>query len=335
MDPSRLHALRLPPPPLMFSALDLDIRPGIGLGIFDIGASLWSVLDALRTDSAHFPQIDIKYDPDAPLSPVLVHVRPHLDLLFSAAHQRLHTIALRRLHDHPPLTLRYKGNLLAAPDKDLRRVDVSLAFGPTYPGDDLRYPGVRFCFSDDAPGNGPAAREDRTQQVNRILIGQSESDTNVADRDALGEVDPCPIMNGELAEVVAKAHDGVVLRFYPETNAAVHVRLGVTTAQDLVCDLGSPIRTFYKEDDRMAIHSRTRTEEEGSEPSYFYNYFQYGMDFLLSGSTHVVKKIILHTNTPGSPMFQRYKRCPWQIEGRPEDDEDGACAYTDTDPHSR
>lgn len=28
----------------------------------------------------------------------------------------------------------------------------------------------------------------------------------------------------------------------------------------------------------------------------FYNYFQYGMDFLLSETTHVVKKIILHTN---------------------------------------
>jgi hypothetical protein len=23
-------------------------------------------------------------------------------------------------------------------------------------------------------------------------------------------------------------------------------------------------------------------------------------------------------------MFQRYKRCPWEIEGKPEDDEDGA-----------
>jgi hypothetical protein len=27
---------------------------------------------------------------------------------------------------------------------------------------------------------------------------------------------------------------------------------------------------------------------------------------------------------PGTPMFQRYKRCPWEIEGAPEDDEDGA-----------
>ena len=31
----------------------------------------------------------------------------------------------------------------------------------------------------------------------------------------------------------------------------------------------------------------------------FYNYFQYGIDFLISGTTHIVKKIILHTNIVG------------------------------------
>ena len=110
----------------------------------------------------------------------------------------------------------------------------------------------------------------------------------------------------------------------------------------------------------MAIHSRGHNEDESPElsctspvhlvlPSHismsfysidFYNYFQHGIDFLLSDHTHIVKKIILHSNVvstfiirhlplvyspiqPGTPLFQRYKRCPWQIEGRPEDDEDG------------
>ena len=94
----------------------------------------------------------------------------------------------------------------------------------------------------------------------------------------------------------------------------MHVRLGVTTAQDLLSDLGPPLRTFYKEDDRMAIHARGHTEDESPEPSCtssaflvlpymtqrrssdFYNYFQHGIDFLLSDHTHIVKKIILHSN---------------------------------------
>lgn len=28
----------------------------------------------------------------------------------------------------------------------------------------------------------------------------------------------------------------------------------------------------------------------------FYNYLQHGIDFLISGTTHTVKKVILHTN---------------------------------------
>lgn len=51
---------------------------------------------------------------------------------------------------------------------------------------------------------------------------------------------------------------GVVLHFYgpsgPST-LSLHVRLGETTAQDLNIDLGTPSRIFYKDDERMAIHS--------------------------------------------------------------------------------
>lgn len=64
------------------------------------------------------------------------------------------------------------------------------------------------------------------------------------------------------------------------------------------------------------------------------------MDFLISGTTHCVKKIILHSNVvsrhllicdhvdsiiqPGSPAFQRYARCPWEIYGTAEVyDDDG------------
>ncbi|KAI0068824.1 UPF0183-domain-containing protein [Artomyces pyxidatus] len=292
----------------MFSAIELDVVPADALGIFQLGASLWSVLDLLRTHHHAFPHVDVQYDPDAPTTPVLLHVRPHLDLLFSPAHQRLHTIAIRALKDpHLPLTLRYKSAVLSSPTKLLRRVDVNLAFGPTYPGPDLRYPGIRFCFDDDA-------KDDRTQEVSRILISQTDADGG----DPLGEVQLCPAMHGELAEAIVKVHDGVLLRFHPDPTDPVRVRLGITTAQDLLADLGPPLRTFYKEDDRMAIHSRHHTD---ATPSYFYNYFQHGIDFLVADGSHLVTKIILHTNVPGSPLFQRYKRCPWQIEGRPEDDE--------------
>jgi phagosome assembly factor 1 len=149
-------------------------------------------------------------------------------------------------------------------------------------------------------------------------------------------------------------HNGISLHFHPLTSSVVHIRLG-TSAEDLNCDLGPPLRVHYKEDNRMNIHASRPTEEEEETDCErhdaiscksiqicgvdFYNYFHLGLDFLISGFTHNVKKIILHSNMvsryllirdhadsilqPGSPVFQRYARCPWEIQSSSEDDDDG------------
>ncbi|OCH92937.1 UPF0183-domain-containing protein [Obba rivulosa] len=308
----------------MSSALEVDIRPGSGLGPFEIGMSLWNVLDMLRRMQHAFPLVDVKYDPDTATTPVLLHVRPHLDLLFAGYHQRLHTICVRKLRDSsPPITLKYKEYTLSSPEEVLRRLGVNRTFGPTYPGDDLRYPGVSFSFDEDGRGEalkGLKSPDDRTQEVKRVIITQKNPEGGR--QDALDEVSECEAMVGEIEKAIVKVHDGITLHFHPSISPPVRIRLGDSTAQDLVCDLGPPLRVHYKEDDRMTIHSRSSDREADADTDYFYNYLQHGIDFLISGSTHTVRKIILHSNIPGSPLFQRYKRCPWEIEGRPEDNED-------------
>ncbi|KAF8639981.1 hypothetical protein AX17_001227 [Amanita inopinata Kibby_2008] len=160
------------------------------------------------------------------------------------------------------------------------------------------------------------------QEVKRVIVTQRD------DQDALEEVRECSVMNGDIARAVVKIHEGITLHFYPAGSLSMHIRLEETTAQDLVLALGPPPRTHFKEDDRMTIHASS-SDEDDAEAGYFYNYFQHGLDLFISNSSHVVKKIILHTNVPGSPLFQRYKRCCWEIEGTPEDDED------DTPPRKR
>ena len=182
-----------------------------------VGSSLWTVLDILRTHQHSFPHIDVKYDPDAPLTPIILHIRPHLDFLFSAKHQRLHTISIRRFRDpSPPLTLRYRESILSSPETELRRIGVSLALGPTYDGPDLRYPGVSFSFDEDPishprtermnsrKSSGGAEQEDRAQPVRQILIFQTTR--NGEDKDALSEVEECRAMHGELAEAIARVN---------------------------------------------------------------------------------------------------------------------------------
>ena len=181
------------------------------------GTSLWTLLDTLRRHQHAYPQIDIKYDPDtSATTPVVVHIRPHLDLLFSGKHQRLHTICVRKLRDpNPPVTVQYKDHVLSSPQEILRRSGVSKVFGPTYPGDELRYPGLWFSFDEDGLGEGlkvPHAG-DRMQEVRRIVI--SQIDPGGKTYDALDEVNECAAMAGELARAVVKVSLFIWIYYYP------------------------------------------------------------------------------------------------------------------------
>lgn len=206
-----------------------------------------------------FPQVDVKFDIDSPTTPIIIHVRPHLDLLFSEYQQRLHTIVLKRFRDVPPVTIRFKDKVLLGPDQILGRVDVNRAVGPTYEGEELRYPGVWFSFDEHA-----IPSQDQNQEIKTITVTQH----NGQDRDGLEEVIECPVMCGDIARAMAKVHKGVMLYFYPTaTSEPFFVEIGITTAQDLSVELGAPPRTHYREDDRMHIHSRQKTNEEEDDDS--------------------------------------------------------------------
>ena len=104
--------------------------------------------------------------------------------------------------------MQYNNTILSSPTEVLRRISISKVFGPTYPGDELRYPGIWFSFDEDTIGEGlkAAYAGDRMQEVKRIIISQIEAEgsANII-HDALDEVYECPVMTGELARAVVKA----------------------------------------------------------------------------------------------------------------------------------
>merc|ERR1712088_118247 len=86
------------------------------------------------------------------------------------------------------------------------------------------------------------------------------------------------------------------------------------SAQDVVCAIGAPARTFYKSEDKMKIHSPNAFRKAASHKSdYFYNYFTLGIDILLDARTNRVKKFVLHTNFPGHYNFNMYHRCQFEL----------------------
>ncbi|KAG8919882.1 hypothetical protein FRC01_001052 [Tulasnella sp. 417] len=325
------------------SYMDMD---EVAEGDVELSASLWAVLELLQQHKTTHPQIDIKFDSSNPVSsPVVVHVRPHLDLLFSPLDQRLTLINIRKLRSGHALILKYRDKTISSTSTTtgngtgtvFRKSTVSQVFGPTYQGDVMRYPGIWFGFEEDGtvghvgvPTHLAQSPEERNQEVKRIVVTQrTDPDEQAAqEKDALDEAIECPEMYGDLKKAYVKldtetGFSTIELSFHlppsasPSQTAPVEIRIGETTAQDLIAEIGSPPRVHYKEDDRMLIHksaAATQNGEDDDSEGYFYNYFQYGMDILISGSTHVVQKVILHSNVPGSHLFQRYKRCPWEIE---------------------
>lgn len=44
-------------------------------------------------------------------------------------------------------------------------------------------------------------------------------------------------------------------------------------------------------------------------PDYFYCFVERGIDVLFCGSSHRLKKLVLHANSPGHPDFGLYRKC--------------------------
>ncbi|KAG8817477.1 hypothetical protein FRC18_000494 [Serendipita sp. 400] len=361
--------------------LQLDLYPGEALGPFKLGASLWSILAFVRQPQSKtlFPSVKISYDTNSSsTSIILVHLHPHIDLLFSGKGQRLHTIAIRRLRHGLPssprpaqqplslpstssgsrgstsqnrsvagtistLVIRYKRVIISSADETLRRGGVMRHFGPTYEGETMRYPGVTFMFDDETPassslgsGGGSMRRaidvadENKRAEVRKIVIMQRGDGREQVD--AFEEVLEHPIMNGDLKRVVIKVNQGIDMYFYPSSLSPSprKLLLGQSSAEDIRYELGEPMSVHYKDDDRITIHGASDHESDPSLNSYFMNYFNHGIDFLIDGQSHLLKKIVLHSNTVGSPLFQRYKRCLWEIADPSGDSSGKAVTYADT-----
>lgn len=227
----------------MVNTLELELRPGLGVGPFELGMyrlrSLWSielnsdrvlgtslfdVLAFLRQPSPPtFPSVSVKFDTSQPaVSPIILHLRPHLDLQFTRHTQRLHTISLslhRNVSSHPPLVLSYKNEVLSGPDVALRRTAVQRVMGPTYGGESMSYPGVWFSFDEDVPGTVGTSNKgnvaEGNMEVKRVVVTQRKEQTEHGQEDDVEELVPNPAMYGDVKKAVIKVGHPLRLMMAP------------------------------------------------------------------------------------------------------------------------
>ncbi|CAD6572241.1 MAG: hypothetical protein CYPHOPRED_004757 [Cyphobasidiales sp. Tagirdzhanova-0007] len=227
-------------------------------------------------------------------------------------------------------------------------------FGPTYPPSQhpsysneqiLSYPGVIFGFRMDPSltkssadpsvskkdpidkDGGEESVANTSRPLRRLLVTlHNPSNEHAEPFPDIAELDtgfPLPaVADGDISHLGDASIPTIIfVNTISLDNSAepVKIELGTSSAEDLICELGPPVRTYWKEDHRLSIHSASSPSPSPTASmsscsnAYFFSYFSLGLDFLLHPTTHKVIKVIIHSNTPGESSFGRYAKCRWEI----------------------
>eukprot|EP00727_Mastigamoeba_balamuthi_P010109 m51a1_g5720 hypothetical protein (402) ;mRNA; f:1105486-1107125 len=323
-------------------AMELEIVPSVSAGPFKLGQPIQDAIQCLHGMLNIVSAVDIKYNDSDPLAHDLLVELPNQGVLlrFDSESQRLRLVELFRPHR---VRFRYCGTVFHCPSSSDTAspavpfdetgglgvaapvmptfVNVYQRFGPSYPGEfspdcssyTLNYPGVSFRF--------PIPPQFREQYRQRRTTGETEHPIEFPDgrsalacrvcvylgRDAKGAVlPPLPATSRYWESVVVKLSQGLTF-----TGRNCSISFGASV-QDVLSYLGQPGEVFYKEDDKLRIHS-TPSPSEGGRGDYFYNYYSLGIDLLFDRSSHAVKKFVLHCNFPNHHDFNMYAKCNFAI----------------------
>ncbi|KAG0570370.1 hypothetical protein KC19_6G157100 [Ceratodon purpureus] len=332
--------------------LTLDLRPGAGLGAFNLGMPVCEALAYVEQHKSLFDVVHVKYNDEEIVKRESVQEPLQMDLVLSFPEHGFHLrfesrsqrLRLIEVYDVQRLHMRYATSSIGGPNTAATFVAVYALFGPTFPGTynmkrciyTLFYPGLSFAFPIPAQyteccqhreAELPLEFPDGTTPVmSRVCIYDSAVGGGVGVGAPLKIALPPQLPPGSLymEEVHAKLAEELWF-----TGGGQHLPFGASP-QDVWAELGRPCGIHQKQVDPMVIHSasdpRPRTALCGD---YFYNYFTRGIDILFDGQNHRIKKFVLHTNFPGHTDFNCYIKCNFFIHVPPSDGEEiDKAAYT-------
>ncbi|URE26040.1 Dihydrouridine synthase (Dus) [Musa troglodytarum] len=134
-------------------AITLDLRPGFGIGPFNLGMPLHEAFAQVEHQPNLYDVVHVKYLDEEPLKlDIVISFPDHgFHLRFDPWSQRLRLI---EVYDVKRLQMRYANSLIGGPSTLATFVAVYALFGPTYPGTydqdrgiyTLFYPGLSFAF---------------------------------------------------------------------------------------------------------------------------------------------------------------------------------------------
>eukprot|EP01134_Creolimax_fragrantissima_P004072 CFRG4072T1 len=342
--------------------LKLDVVPGKSVGPFVLGMSIGNTIEWLKAHSREIHNVELLYSEHSPFEydNVIRLTKNGIQLRFTSDSQVMKII---EIFDFSKLQLSYANAIFSSANTAPTFLTVSRLFGPSYPGQfdhkrqhhALRYPGLSFFFP--IPERFQNLQSSSTDIITRVYENKVESTcsdnilqlqepplelpdgtTPVARRLCVylpeGHVPPhISSYNGQSPlpvyydKVKAIAREGIFV-----VRCGSSVRFG-DSCQDVMCELGPPSKIYYKEEDKMRIHTGFQAQTSTLNPGdyrnthhlrvgeqcgthcsdYFYNYFGLGVDILFDAEKHTVKKIVLHTNLPCHFDFSLYHKCNFKV----------------------
>ncbi|CAK8688040.1 phagosome assembly factor 1-like [Clavelina lepadiformis] len=320
--------------------LDLQVVPEGSLGNeqwqFALGMPLFQAVQILQQNCRTIRNVDVIYNDKQPFESDLQLnlVNDGVRLLFESRSQRLKII---EIYDLSKTKLKYCGKCFNSPQIIPTKKLIDKTFGSTLPPhfDEkhhvsmLTFRGITFLFPVDKPYEANHGTRSQPDDSNLVLTKLSiYNGSNLADTSAPPMPLPCYHGNiySECTDVLMSEGRcyGVQFKLVSEgedNTTGLKLKTSIRcvrfddTAQDVLSEIGNPCQTFYKLEDKMKIHSSRAHKMAPSDHSdYFYNYFTLGLDILFDGSTHKVKKFILHSNHPGHYNFNIYYRSEFKID---------------------
>ncbi|KAI7860115.1 hypothetical protein BDC45DRAFT_431743 [Circinella umbellata] len=298
--------------------IELVITPGRSLGPFRLGSTLWDTIHYLRGRQNFFPSVELKYSQEEPIKYDFIIALPSngVNLRFDGVFQRMKSI---ECFDPTKIKLGLSF-IFPIPAKHRELYESSTDLPLEFPDGTTPIASHIYLFSNGSPSWQKAT----IPSIAKIVAEHNANTTLKYGKIGRREVESVKALPGKEAILNFPTHEALDSRENPLSSSQVHITLRISTPQDILAELGKPSRIFYKEEDKMKIHSvtddgamigRPSEDRKGDPPTdYFFNYFHLGIDILIDGTLHVCKKIVLHGNIPGHYDFQRYKRCPYQLQ---------------------
>jgi hypothetical protein len=312
--------------------MELEVKPeksvGSGSWEFALGMPLLHVIQVLKIKLHFVKNVSVNFNQKRPLErDIELDLQEQGILLkFDPKTQRLKLIELYSLSK---VILKYCNNEFSSVETTPTYSQIEGTFGAVYrkPVFDqklrchlLSWPGITFAFP-LSPDYTPEQldeghpNKDLFKPLWKVFLFSGQS---YEEAESLPIPASCFQGNcfAKMVEVVMKGNQTKSLKVTVLGNAGsyngvhstpiektVNVKFGATS-QDVLSLLGAPSKVFYKAEDKMRIHLKTKHKQTVSEHSdYFFNYFTMGMDVLFDAVTHTVKKFVLHTNYPGHYNF--------------------------------